>query len=108
MRNLILTVLVVGCGLLVSARDGFAADKEQEAVQKIEPEKVDLGRPVDFDRDIFPILEANCVACHNVAVPESKLSVEDVKSILKGGKRGPAVVHDLDYVDLSRAQEYGR
>jgi WD40 repeat protein len=92
MRNLILSVLVLGCGLLVLAGDGFSANQEQGTVQKIEPEKVDLGRPIDFDRDIFPILEANCVACHNVAVPESMLSVEDVKSIFKGGKRGPAVV----------------
>jgi WD40 repeat protein len=41
---------------------------------------------------VYPILDAKCVACHNVAVDESKLILEDVEGILKGGKRGPAVV----------------
>ena len=48
--------------------------------------------PVDFERDVYPILDASCVACHNVAVDESDLIVEEVASILKGGARGPAVV----------------
>ena len=32
------------------------------------------------------------MACHNVAIAESKLVLEDVPAMLKGGKRGPAVV----------------
>ena len=51
-----------------------------------------LGRPVDFDRDVFPILDGNCIACHNSAVSEGKLNLEEVSLILTGGKRGPAVV----------------
>ena len=51
-----------------------------------------LGRPVDFEKDIQPIFDEKCVACHNVAIAESKLILEDVPAILKGGKRGPAVV----------------
>ncbi len=53
---------------------------------------VALGRPVDFEKDVNPILESNCLACHNVGIAESKLNIETVESILKGGKRGPAVV----------------
>lgn len=51
-----------------------------------------LGRPVEFDRDVYPILEAKCVACHNQANNESDLILEDAASILKGGASGPAVV----------------
>jgi WD40 repeat protein len=57
----------------------------------IEPAAVNLGRPVDFEKDVAPILESNCLACHNSAISESKLSVETAESIRKGGKRGPAV-----------------
>src|SRR5580698_7331423 len=57
----------------------------------IEAAVVKLGRPVDFEKDVAPILEANCLACHNSAISESKLSVETADSIRKGGKRGPAV-----------------
>ena len=30
-----------------------------------------LGRPVDFEKDVYPILDANCVSCHNVAITEN-------------------------------------
>lgn len=66
----------------------------QEAAKpgKIEAVEAKLDRPVDFAKDIQPILDDKCVACHNVAIAENKLVLEDVASILKGGKRGPAVV----------------
>ena len=59
---------------------------------QITPAAVNLGRPVEFEKDIQPLLDEKCVACHNVAIAESKLILEDVPSILKGGKRGPAIV----------------
>jgi WD40 repeat protein len=61
------------------------------AAKPIEAAAVKLGRPVDFEKDVAPILEANCLACHNSAISESKLSVETADSIRKGGKRGPAI-----------------
>ncbi len=51
-----------------------------------------LGRPVEFERDVYPILEANCIACHNVTVAEGDLILENLEAILKGGSTGPAVV----------------
>jgi len=68
------------------------AEDEQKDPGKITPAEVKLGRPVDFTQDILPILEENCIACHNLAIAENKLSLEDLDSILKGGKSGPAVV----------------
>lgn len=78
------------CICLVNQAVSSAAD--EAPVGKIEPAAVTLDRPVEFEKDIQPILDDKCVACHNVAVAESKLILEDVASILKGGKRGPAVV----------------
>jgi WD40 repeat protein len=79
-------VLVSGALLAVPAAEP-AANKEA-----IVAAPVALGRPVDFEKDVNPILESNCLACHNVGIAESKLNIETVESILKGGKRGPAVV----------------
>lgn len=86
---------VINCGLsLVLAATLIASANAQEAKKPgaIEPAEVNLGRPVDFEKDIQPILDEKCVACHNVAIAESKLILEDVPAILKGGKRGTAVV----------------
>lgn len=58
----------------------------------LEAAPVNLGRPVDFEKDVAPILETNCVACHNATISESKLNLETAESIRTGGKRGPAVV----------------
>ena len=79
-------VLVSGALLSLPAAEP-AANKDT-----IVAAPVALGRPVDFEKDINPILESNCLACHNVGIAESKLNIETVESILKGGKRGPAVV----------------
>jgi hypothetical protein len=80
----------VGCW--ITCVGSLHADEAAEADKPIEPAKVELGRPVDFDKDILPILEANCVACHNSAIDESDLNVEGAEGILKGGSRGAAVV----------------
>ncbi len=58
----------------------------------ITPEDIALGRPVEFERDVYPILEANCIACHNVTVSEGDLILENIAAILKGGGSGPAVI----------------
>jgi hypothetical protein len=58
----------------------------------ITPEEISLGRPVEFERDVYPILEANCIACHNVTVSEGDLILENIAAILKGGGSGPAVI----------------
>ena len=50
----------------------------------IQPAKVELGRPVSFEKDVFPILDANCIACHNVAKKEGSLVLENVEDLIKG------------------------
>ena len=70
----------------------LADAQEVKKPEMISPVEANLGRPIDFEKDIQPILDEKCVACHNVAIAESKLILEDVPAILKGGKRGTAVV----------------
>lgn len=84
------TILSVTLALMTAATT-FAQDAKPAATA-IQPEAVNLGRPVDFDKDIIPILENNCIACHNLGQAESKLNLEKLDVMLKGGKRGPSIV----------------
>ncbi|MBS0209415.1 MAG: hypothetical protein JSS27_10700 [Planctomycetes bacterium] len=48
--------------------------------------------PVDFEREVLPILKRNCLACHNATTAENSLSLETPQAILKGGDGGPSAV----------------
>ncbi len=54
--------------------------------------EVKRDTPVDFEKEILPILRRNCVACHSATEAESKFVVETPQTILKGGTEGPAIV----------------
>jgi hypothetical protein len=108
MRTTVVGILV--CGLVTAYCVCGSAQEKAAETAKIEPAAVNLGRPVDFTKDVQPILDDKCVACHNVAIAESRLVLEDVPSILKGGKRGPAIMakepdKSLLYLVASRGQQ---
>lgn len=62
------------------------------ADEAIQPEAIELGRAVDFDKDIAPVFRANCVACHNRSKHEGDFIIEDVAAIMKGGGSGEVVI----------------
>jgi WD40 repeat protein len=47
---------------------------------------------VSYSQEIADILDAKCVGCHSSALAENRLNMETVAGMLKGGKRGPALV----------------
>lgn len=47
---------------------------------------------VNYYRDIEPILNANCVSCHQATMAAGGLKVDDPASLLQGGASGKAVV----------------
>jgi len=47
--------------------------------------------PVDYARDIKPVLAARCVACHGPLKQRSGLRLDTGSFVRKGGKSGPAV-----------------
>ncbi len=47
---------------------------------------------VNYYRDIEPILNANCVSCHQATMAAGGLRVDDPASVLQGGASGPAVI----------------
>lgn len=72
---------------LLAGSLGFADD-----LKPIVEEDAALGRPVDFEKDVRPILQANCTACHNVTTNEGGVILETVESMLKGGGSSPVLV----------------
>ena len=74
--------------LLVSATFSSAALAEDEAIQI---PTIEHDGPVDFEKEILPILRKNCLACHNSTDAESDLVLENPLLIIKGGAEGPAV-----------------
>ncbi|MBI3838373.1 MAG: PSD1 domain-containing protein [Planctomycetia bacterium] len=50
------------------------------------------GEPVDFARDIQPILATNCYQCHGPDKQETGLRLDIGSTLLQGGNSGPAIV----------------
>ena len=50
------------------------------------------AEPLDFVKDIKPVLEIHCVKCHSGERPKGRLSLETREGALKGGDDGPALV----------------
>lgn len=64
----------------------------EDEIQPIEISKVERTAPVDFGRDIAPILSAKCLACHSASAAEGDLVLESPTALLKGGGNGPAAI----------------
>ena len=47
--------------------------------------------PLQFERDVWPILAANCVGCHGGEAVKGGLDLRTVASLRRGGKGGPAL-----------------
>jgi len=67
------------------------------------------GKPISYKRQIAPILAANCNACHSGPGAQSGLTTSTHAALLKGGRRGKAVVPGdpgasllVQYIDGSR------
>jgi hypothetical protein len=51
----------------------------------------EADRPVDYLRDVKPILRARCFACHGALKQESGLRLDTAEQIKSGGDSGPAM-----------------
>ncbi len=64
------------------------------------------AEPPDFGRDVMPILETNCLRCHNTAKQEGGLLLESFDDLMKGGDTGaPIVPSDAEGSPLIRQME---
>ncbi len=51
----------------------------------------DRSQPLIFERDIWPMVAANCAGCHGADRPKGDLDLRSVSRMLRGGKSGPAL-----------------
>src|SRR5262245_58396573 len=82
-------------GIIVVLPGGAFAQKGTKSSQT--PALIDVKvpirkEPVSYSRELVDMLEEKCVGCHGSVLAESKLSLEGVPTMLKGGKHGPAIV----------------
>jgi WD40 repeat protein len=77
--------------LLLSAVSVFAQEKKDD---KLKPIAVVAykGGPVDYEKDVLPILENKCTSCHSGANKKGRLDLSSYEALLKGGKHGPSMV----------------
>ena len=86
MNPTLLRPLLSFCALMI-ATASFAA-----ATAPIEIATVKPGTETDFQRDVYPILKANCIACHNKTTTKADLNMETPELMKKGGETGPGIV----------------
>jgi WD40 repeat protein len=51
-----------------------------------------MGAEIDFYRDIYPVLKANCISCHNKTTTKAGLNMESPELLKKGGETGPGLI----------------
>ena len=95
MKNRFSKIVYFFCGWLIATMSAQLADGDDKASA---PSGTPVGiadvqhdGPVEFERDILPILRRNCLACHNRSDAENDLVLETPQTILTGGSEGPAV-----------------
>ncbi len=82
--------LMVGLGLSVPV---LAQEKKKdEALEPIPVVVLDRKDPVTWEKDIEPILSDKCAYCHSGKIVEGRFDMGTFEGLMKGGKRGPAIV----------------
>lgn len=51
-----------------------------------------VGADLDFYRDVYPFLKANCISCHNKTTTKADLNMESPELMRKGGETGPGII----------------
>ncbi|MGE3776824.1 MAG: c-type cytochrome domain-containing protein, partial [Pirellulaceae bacterium] len=77
---------------LIDTLAGVAASPQLSCADPITPAEIKHEGPVDFRKEILPILQKKCLACHNATDAEGELVLESPQTMAKGGSTGPGVV----------------
>jgi hypothetical protein len=76
----------------VAVRMAYAiADDQPKSAGKLPPP---AARPVDYERDVAPILAKNCYRCHGAKKQQGGLALHVQDRAIAGGDSGPAIVPD--------------
>lgn len=86
---------IAGCAVALVIASGSSTAAAAAADGEVKPiaiAKLDRATPVDFEKDVLPLLNQSCIACHSKTKPKGGLVLESPADIRKGGENGPAVV----------------
>jgi hypothetical protein len=115
-------VRALWCGRLGPADSLRSSDDEVDDMERSWAGRIVLGclglalgrpsmaGPVNYSREIQPILNQRCLECHGPRKQESGLRLDRFADVIRGGDRGPAVIagrgaESLLYRAVSRASE---
>src|SRR4051794_156813 len=87
MRSL-LTLSLLG----ILAVPALGGEEKKLDVPPIKVVALDRKDPVDYLKDVDPILVKKCAFCHSGNVKEGKFDLSSYETLMKGGKRGKPVV----------------
>lgn len=87
-----LPALVAWAGLAVAHAAAARAADPAPAHAVLHVVRPAQGDPVDFDRDVLPVLQGNCLPCHNRTTSKADLLLESPADMIRGGESGPALV----------------
>ena len=62
---------------------------EESAPRELPPA---VSRPVDFAKDVKPILDRSCTQCHANGKRKGGFNIDHIHTFIGGGDSGPAVV----------------
>ncbi len=74
---------------------GVATTQEKKDAKDFPPiptTDLKLTEPVDYSKHIEPIFENRCTVCHSGSIIEGKFDMSSFAGVMKGGKRGAAIV----------------
>ena len=85
-------LIVLALGMAAAVRTTAAEASTGPESKGLEVAQLERTDSVDFHREIVPMLQVNCLPCHNKTTPKADLLMETPADMLKGGESGPAVV----------------
>jgi Protein of unknown function (DUF1553)/Protein of unknown function (DUF1549)/Planctomycete cytochrome C len=86
MRSLRMLLISVFCS---SAASAFGAEPDANSPPKLPPA---AQGTIDFDKDIRPLLQQNCLKCHNADKQKGGLRLDQADVALAGGNSGKVIV----------------
>ena len=84
-------LVIISCvALLLSCGSNLRLRADEKS--PVESSATATNGPVDYVKDVRPILRAKCAMCHNEAEPSGGLRLDAVAQVMKGGDSGPVLV----------------
>src|SRR4051794_35251499 len=84
--------LLLGSLIALAPVSAPAQDKGKKEVLPIAVVKLDRKDEVKYEKEIEPIFQKRCIACHSGPIKEGQLDLGSYDALIKGGRGGQAIV----------------